>query len=143
MGRGTFVSILILLSALVICSWGCAEDEVERTQTPTMAVTVSPGNTPGPTVTKTPTPTVLLLEISQPRDGDEVSTDVIIVSGKTVPGAVVSALVDDTVEIASVAQDGSFNITVNLEEGPNLIDVVASDQQGNEKSFSIAIIYIP
>jgi hypothetical protein len=47
------------------------------------------------------------------------------------------------VEIANVDQNGNFSVTVNLEEGPNLIEVVASDQLGNEKSSSIAVIYVP
>jgi hypothetical protein len=86
---------------------------------------------------------VLLLEITQPKDGAQVSTGSITVSGKTIPGAVVSAAIDDTVAIADIDQDGNFSVTVNLEEGPNLIEVVASDQLGNEKSSSIAVIYVP
>jgi hypothetical protein len=61
----------------------------------------------------------------------------------TIPGAVVSVSIDDIVEIANVDQNGNFSVTVNLEEGPNLIEVVASDQLGNEKSSSIAVIYVP
>jgi hypothetical protein len=86
---------------------------------------------------------VLLLQITQPIDGAQVSTRDILVSGKTIPGAVVSVSIDDTVEIANVDQNGNFSVTVNLEEGPNLIEVVASDQLGNEKSSSIAVIYVP
>jgi len=47
------------------------------------------------------------------------------------------------VAIADVDQDGNFSVTVNLEEGPNIIEVVASDQLGHEKSYSIAVIYVP
>jgi len=113
--------LTIMLLALVLGTVGCAEEEA------------------GPT----PTPTALFLELTQPADGAEVTTNSINVTGKTIPGAVVSASIDEAVEIADVEQDGNFSVTVMLEEGPNLIEVIASDQQGNEKSSSIAVIYIP
>ena len=153
--RGTFALTLMLLLALTIFASGCAKEEAVYTPTPTPAVTPNQFSTPTPTVkqtptitpaytsTPTPTTTVLLLEITQPKDGEQVSSRDILVSGKTIPGAVVSASIDDAVEIANVEQDGNFSVTVNLEEGPNLIEVVASDQLGNEKSSSIAVICVP
>jgi Na+-transporting methylmalonyl-CoA/oxaloacetate decarboxylase gamma subunit len=115
-------------------------------QTPTATSTPGPTPTQTPSATPTPAPTTtiaLFLEITQPTDGAQVSTGSITVSGKTIPGAVVSAAIDDTVAIADIDQDGNFSVTVNLEEGPNLIEVVASDQLGNEKSSSIAVICVP
>lgn len=87
--------------------------------------------------------TALFLEITQPLDGAEVSTSSILVTGKTIPDAVVSVSVDDKLEMVDVEPDGEFSITVDLEEGPNFIEVIASDQEGNEKSASVAVIYIP
>ena len=135
MNRGTFALILIPLLVLIICSVGCAKEEIIYTPTTTLTVT--------PTPVITLTPTVLLLEITQPIDGAQVSTSAVLVTGKTIPGAVVSVSIDDTVEIANVDQNGNFSVTVNLEEGPNLIEVIASDLQGNEKSSTIAVIYVP
>ncbi len=85
----------------------------------------------------------LSLKITQPQDGAQVSTSTILVSGKTIPDAVVSVSVDDKLEMADVDRDGDFSVTVTLEEGPNFIEVIASDQQGNEKYASVAVIYIP
>lgn len=85
----------------------------------------------------------LFLEITQPQDGAQVSTSAILVTGKTIPNAVVSISVDDKLEMAEVDRDGEFSVTVTLEEGPNFIEVVASDQEGNEKSASVAVIYLP
>jgi len=45
--------------------------------------------------------------------------------------------------VVNVGQDGKFTVAVTLEEGPNFIEVTASDQQGNEKSSSVAVIYVP
>ena len=122
-----FALTLILLLALALGAVGCAEEET----------------TPSPSPSPSPTPTALSLEITQPEDGAEVSTSPINVTGKTIPGAVVSASIDDTVEIADVDQNGNFSVTVVLEEGPNLIELIASDQQGNEKSSSVTIFYVP
>ena len=133
MKKGVFVLTLMLLLALVLGALGCAEEETGPT----------PSATPTATLTPTPSPTALFLEITQPADGAEVSTSPINVTGKTIPDAVVSASIDDVVEIADVEQDGNFSVTVILEEGPNFIEVIASDQQGNEKSSAIAVIYVP
>jgi len=133
MKKGIFVLTLMLLLALVIGALGCAEEETGPT----------PSATPTATLTPAPSPTALFLEITQPADGAEVSTSPINVTGKTIPGAVVSASIDDAVEMADVEQDGNFSVTVMLEEGPNFIEVIASDQQGNDKSSSIAVIYVP
>jgi len=148
MKRGTCALILMLLLALIICAIGCAEKEPKPspTPTPTVALSITPATTQTSSATPTPAPSTtmaLFLEITQPQDGAEVSASTIVVSGKTIAGAVVSVSIDDTVEIANIDQDGNFSVTVNLEEGPNIIEVVASDQLGNEKSSSIAVIYVP
>jgi hypothetical protein len=146
MRRIAFVSTLVLLLALAIVIIGCAEEETKPSPTliPTVAPSITPATTQTPSATPTPTTTMaLFLEITQPIDGAQVSTSAVLVTGKTIPDAVVSASVDDAVEIANVDQDGNFSVTVNLEEGPNLIEVVASDQLGNDESSSIAVIYVP
>ncbi len=137
MKRGTAALILMLLLTLTIFTSGCAKEEAIHTPTPTSVIT------PTPTAKQTPTPTVLLLQITQPIDGAQVSTSAVLVTGKTIPGAVVSVSIDDTVEIANIDQNGNFSVTVNLEEGPNLIEIITSDLQGNEKSSTIAVIYVP
>ena len=39
--------------------------------------------------------------------------------------------------------DGTFAATVTLKPAPNLIEIVASDFQGNQVSAVLTIIYIP
>ena len=68
-----------------------------------------------------------------------VHTSTVSISGLTRPDAVVSVngvLVD-------VDGDGRFTATVSLQPAPNLIEVVASDFQGNKVSAVLTIIYIP
>ena len=45
--------------------------------------------------------------------------------------------------IVEVQADGSFELTLVLDPGPNLVDIVASDLDGNSVNSSLAIISIP
>jgi len=115
------------------------------TPTPTVTATQtpSPTATAKPTVSPMPTETVLFLEISQPTDEAQVSTSTVIVTGRTIPEAVVSLLINEEIEIADVDQNGNFSVSIYLEEGPNLVEVIASDQYGNENSVIIVVSYVP
>lgn len=131
--------VLIPLSvlALMLGAFACAGKGA--TPTPTPASTQTP-----PTATSTPTPAALFLKVTSPEDESAVSTTSIQVSGSTIPGAVVSVSVGDNTLIADVDQNGNFEVTVPLEEGPNQIDVVASDQLGNEQSATVTVMmYAP
>lgn len=153
MKRMALLSMLLLTFVIGIA--GCAEEEPSITPTPTPTPSLSP--TPQPTSTATPTtpptptpkptstvtPTALFLEIIQPVDGIQVRTSAIFVIGKTIPSAVVSISADDNLEIANVDENGNFSAMVTLEEGPNFIEVIASDQQGSEKSSIVTVIYVP
>ncbi len=46
-------------------------------------------------------------------------------------------------ELAEVDEEGNFTMMVVLEEGPNIIEVIASDLEGNEESRTLVIIYVP
>ena len=99
-----------------------------------------PTPTPTPTPAVTPTaPAGLFLEVTEPLDESVVTTSPVRVSGTTVPDAVVSV----NGEIVEVDEQGNFTTVVALEEGPNIIEVVASDLEGNEVSKILAIIYVP
>lgn len=157
-------SAAILVSVIVISficfSIGCEANQEPSTSTPTISPTSQPAMptpTPAVTATQTPSPTAtakptvtpmhtetgFFLEISQPPDGAQVTASPIIVTGRTSPDAVVSLLVNEEIEIADVDQNGNFSVTIDLEEGPNLIEVIASDQYGNEDSVTIMVSYVP
>ena len=68
-----------------------------------------------------------------------VNTPQVDVIGSAPAGAVIS--IND--DILIVGADGQFKTTVALDEGPNLIEVVASDDNGNETSFILTITYEP
>ncbi len=119
---------------------GCAGEEATTpttTLTPTLAPTTTPVSSP------TTTPVALFLTVTAPQNESILNSASIEVSGITSAGAVVSVSVDGTLAIANVDASGNFATSITLLEGPNFIEVVASDQQGNEESSTITVIYIP
>jgi len=142
--------IPLLVLALVFGAIGCKKAATPSpspsptlTLTPTPIPTSSPSPTPTLTPTPTPTPTTgaLFLSVTQPQDQSVVNTASITISGRTIHGAVVSVSLNDSIYIPSVDNNGYFTISVPLDEGPNLIEVIASDYYGNQKSVNISIIY--
>jgi len=82
--------------------------------------------------------TPLPLEVTQPEDESIVNTSEIVVKGETTPDAVVT--VNEVV--ADVDAEGKFSATITLEEGPNTIEVIASDFEGREASEVLSVIYV-
>jgi hypothetical protein len=68
-----------------------------------------------------------------------VNTPQVDVTGSAPAGAVVS--VND--DILLVGDNQQFKTTVSLDEGPNLIEIIASDDKGNETSLILTVIYEP
>jgi len=81
----------------------------------------------------------LWLQVLSPQDEAVVNTPQVDVTGSAPAGAVIS--IND--EILIVGDDGQFKTTISLDEGPNLIEIVASDDNGNETSLSLAVTYEP
>jgi len=81
----------------------------------------------------------LALQVFSPQDEAVVNTAEVQVTGVTSPGAVLS--INDVILIAGA--DGSFTAAVPLEEGPNLIEIVASDAAGDETSLLLSVTYEP
>jgi hypothetical protein len=82
------------------------------------------------------------LEITSPQDGASFYGEQeksIEVQGKTESG--VTVLVNDRMVI--VNSEGGFSTTFSLNEGENLIKVVAQDEASNETEQEIKVIYFP
>ena len=80
-----------------------------------------------------------LLLITEPEKESVVSSLTLPLSGRTGPNAVLS------INGRSVPVDrfGYFTARVLLEEGPNFIDVVATNDDGNTLSEVVAVIFRP
>jgi hypothetical protein len=68
-----------------------------------------------------------------------VRSETVLLRGFTTPDAIVSV----NGVIVEVQADGTFELTLVLEPGPNIVEVVASDLGGNTINSSLAIISIP
>ncbi len=130
------VALLILPAVLAACGGG----ESPPPPTPTSAPIATP--TPASTPTSIPQPALeesLFLEIVEPANESVVSNSPVTVGGNTTPDAVVSI----NGEIVEVNALGEFAVSVLIDPGPNLIEVIASDIDGKQESAVLAIIFVP
>lgn len=82
-------------------------------------------------------PQPFLLLVTEPQSQSVVNQPILRLSGRTGPNAIAS------INGVSVNVDlfGSFSTTVTLEPGPNIIDVVATNNDGQVLSTVVAVIY--
>lgn len=153
MSKRAFFPTLIglLLLTLIACIGGDGvEESPEPTGAPSTAVPVLTA-TPPPTAaqapaTEVPSPTPvategdLFLQLVEPAE-TEVFTDAdsLTVVGRTRVDALVT--IDDTMVEPNI--DGEFSLDVPLEEGPNIIEVVASVASGEQMDLVLVVIYLP
>jgi len=79
----------------------------------------------------------LRLRLFTPKDGDIVNQKVINVSGQAPVDTVISLNGD----IFLVADEGEFSIPVILDEGPNVIELVASNVDSDIIELVLTIVY--
>jgi hypothetical protein len=133
------LSIAIFLIMLLVA--GC--QSAGLMPPPSQPQSHAPPSSPPPTQTALPqeenAPGGLLLEVTEPQDAIIVKTNTIKVSGTTSPDAEVS--IND--QFVVIDTSGRFTTTVSLEQGPNALEVTASDSNGNETFRILTIIYMP
>ena len=111
---------------------------------PTAALTPTATPVP-PTPTPSPIPVSnvqylgLFLEIEGLGDQSIVHGSSVIIRGQTSPDAILSI----QGVIIPLSSDGRFEVTLQLDPGPNVIDVVSSDLDGNEESKSLEVVSLP
>jgi Glucodextranase, domain B len=116
--------VIAMLAILILFQAACAASPNPRTSKVLKAV--SPADQ-------------LSLIITSPADESVVDVNNIVISGQTAPEAVVSI----NGEVVDVDASGKFSAPVTLEEGPNVIDINATDPDGNEASAEIVVAYSP
>ena len=79
----------------------------------------------------------LWLRLFTPKDGDIVTQEVINVSGQAPVETVIS--INDGIFL--VTDEGSFSIPVMLDEGPNVVELIASNISGDEIELVLTIVY--
>ena len=128
--------VLAVLVALTVAA--CTGDE--PTPTEAFEPTGTPRPTPNATAAPTPALDEFVLQIVEPVAEETLTTNpTLLVSGRTRVDAVVTvndAFVDPDI-------DGIFSTELTLDEGPNIIEVVASIATGEELSTVLVVIYEP
>lgn len=81
----------------------------------------------------------LQVVVHHPQDGAVLAEPQTAVSGEASPGTVLT--IND--EILYLEEGGEFSVTLILEEGPNVIEIVASDNLGNEVFTILSVFYDP
>ena len=142
-------ALVVAAAALALIAAGCSGGDATATPTsPPLPTATAPPPTSTPTPTAPPAGAATLtpaeddrffLEIAEPADESVISTGTVAVRGSTTVDAVVSV----NGAVVEVDAQGSFEAIVTLEEGPNLIEVVASDLTGAGESVDIVVVYIP
>jgi hypothetical protein len=124
---GFFLISFLLLFPLISCGQPSAQP-----------VPTAPKTSAAPAGQNSQTTQQPSLKITEPADESVVKTDSVSLSG-TVP---VNAEV--TVNGISVAvEKGNFTAMVELEEGPNSLEIRASDGKGYEETRILNIVYLP
>lgn len=104
---------------------------------------IAPSSLPTPVPQTQPyvefTSGTLWIRLFTPQDGAVVQTPTITVIGQSPADTVIS--LNDIIYI--VPADQFINIPVNLEEGPNVLEIVASDVSGNELTYILTVTYEP
>ena len=79
----------------------------------------------------------ITLTISSPAEGSTVKSASLTVKGVSTPGADVSVNEADT----TADKSGNFTATVMLDEGENILIIVASDTDGNYAEKEVSVTY--
>lgn len=118
------MSMLVLLSCAVPDSNAPSEAQPEEAAEEVVISTQGVASEDG----------ALWVRITEPVDGAVVGEDLVTVKGEAPPETVVS-IGDSFVYV----QDAAFEVEVDLEPGDNLLEIIASDVQGNEVIFYLLV----
>jgi hypothetical protein len=125
---------VILLLALWL--WACAGGTAAPTAAPGAPL---PGETPSAAPTLVLSSGPLVVTLTSPADEAVVSTPQVDVAGQAPAETVIS--IGDSITVVDAS--GQFSIPVPLEEGPNALEIVASDPDGNQASVTLVVTYDP
>lgn len=89
--------------------------------------------------TENPSNPLIPVTIHEPEDDAVVQDSLILIKGEANPGTVLS--IND--EIVLVDTTRKFIVPIQLEEGLNILEIIASDEQGNQESQYLSITYEP
>lgn len=119
-GLGAVIAAVVVIAVVSTKKSG---EEIMTEVTPTMEVAASPSLMP--------------LMVSSPVDGAQLTGMSVVVKGQTTPAA------DVAINQLDVKADskGNFSAMISLDEGENVITVIANDDIGNyaEKNITVTV----
>ncbi len=124
--------IALIMTFMAGCSQGNPAPASSTTTTPVAQSSVTPSALDA---TSGVLQNTICLKITEPADAAEINSKTVTVKGQTIPGATVT--VNDTVTTAD--DNGNFSITISLVQGPNAIDVIATDDSGRQGEVLILV----
>ncbi|MGI6278541.1 MAG: hypothetical protein ACOYJ8_01870 [Patescibacteria group bacterium] len=83
----------------------------------------------------------VFVDVSAPEEGAIVDQDEVLVTGQTLPEAVVVIIYPEGETIVLADEDGNFKGTALLVGGANEIKVTAYDYQGDKKEVLLTVVY--
>ncbi len=86
-------------------------------------------------------PVSLTLNLSSPEDNSLVFDNNLLVSGKTIPNALILITINDNNQFINASNIGDFSLTIKLQLGGNQLIVSSFDNLGNYKSELRTIYY--
>ena len=90
--------------------------------------------------TPAPIPSVFLT-VDRPKDEGVVNSKVEIVSGKTASNAVVIVITETSEDIITPTNNGKFSTTVNLDDGQNVLEIIAIAPNGESIRIKRTVTY--
>lgn len=93
---------------------------------------VSPSPTPLPSI---------FLTVNKPKDEDVLTSKILAVSGKTAANAVIVIISDSSEDVITPSVNGDFSTTVNLDEGQNILEIIAIAPNGESVTIKKTVTY--
>ena len=141
------VAIPLALALLVACGAVTPSQPADPapavTSAPPSASVAAPAPSGATTPASDPASNIVLasffLEVTEPQNETVVTMSPLPVQGQTTPDSVATV----NGQVVEVDAQGQFMTQVMLEEGPNFIEVLASDFDGHQEGQVLTVIYIP
>jgi hypothetical protein len=129
------LSFVAIFFGLLVAGIGFYFYQVTKT-VPNIAIKNIPIMSPTPTGTP-----AISLTLDSPRDEEVVNSKILTVSGKTQSNAVITVITNSAEDVITPSADGSFSTTVNLNDGQNILEVIAIAPNGESASSRKTVTY--
>lgn len=130
----SFVATLfgLLVAGVAFYLFQATKTVPDTTNTTKIISLASPSPTPSPSIS---------LTLDRPKDEEVVDSKVLIVSGKTATNAVVTIITDSSDEVITPSAKGDFSTTVNLDDGQNILEIIAIAPNGESITLRRTVTY--